>query len=127
MNKKIFTSLTVLAILCTVAPLGPNNLYAHCDGMDGPVVTAAKQALETGDVNLVLIWVSQKGQGAKNCQNSQRGKNILFHVSSSSLIILLTICVTKSLTLRNPPSFPPCVRGKERAGQIILFRLGEEL
>ena len=52
MKKNIFTSLTVLAILCTLALLGPNNLFAHCDGMDGPVVTAAKQALETGDVNL---------------------------------------------------------------------------
>jgi len=60
MKKNIFTSLTVLATLCTLAFLGPNNLFGHCDGMDGPVVTAAKQALETGDVNLVLIWVSKK-------------------------------------------------------------------
>lgn len=29
----------------------------HCDGMDGPVVTLAKRALETGNVNLVLGWV----------------------------------------------------------------------
>ena len=60
MKKNIFTSLTVLAILCTLALLGPSNLFAHCDGMDGPVITAAKQALETGDVNLVLIWVSKE-------------------------------------------------------------------
>jgi hypothetical protein len=30
--------------------------------MDGPVVTAAKQALEAGDVNPVLIWVSKKDE-----------------------------------------------------------------
>lgn len=30
---------------------------AHCDGVDGPVVKAAQQALDTGDVNRVLIWV----------------------------------------------------------------------
>jgi hypothetical protein len=60
MKKNIFTSLTVLAILCTLALSGPSNLLAHCDGMDGPVVTAAKQALEAGDVNPVLIWVSKK-------------------------------------------------------------------
>ncbi|MEW5794954.1 MAG: DUF6448 family protein [Candidatus Zixiibacteriota bacterium] len=30
---------------------------AHCDGLDGPVVTAARQALETGDINFVLVWV----------------------------------------------------------------------
>lgn len=29
----------------------------HCDSMDGPVVTLAKKALETGNVNLVLPWV----------------------------------------------------------------------
>lgn len=62
MKKNIFTSLTVLTILCTLALLGPNNLLAHCDGMDGPVVTAAKQALEAGDVNPVLIWVSKKDE-----------------------------------------------------------------
>jgi hypothetical protein len=31
--------------------------------MDGPVVIAAKKALETGDVNLVLIWVQKKDEG----------------------------------------------------------------
>ena len=30
---------------------------AHCDGLDGPVVTAARQALENNDPNRVLIWV----------------------------------------------------------------------
>ena len=30
---------------------------AHCDGLDGPVVKAAQRALETNNVNLVLIWV----------------------------------------------------------------------
>jgi hypothetical protein len=62
MKKNIFVSLTVTAILCTLALLGANNLFAHCDGMDGPVVIAAKQALETGDVNPVLIWVSKKDE-----------------------------------------------------------------
>ena len=31
---------------------------AHCDGLDGPVVRAAERALETGNIDLVLIWVS---------------------------------------------------------------------
>lgn len=29
----------------------------HCDSLDGPVVTAARQALEAGDVDLVLPFV----------------------------------------------------------------------
>ena len=62
MKKNIFTSLTVLAILCTLALLGPNNLFAHCDGMDGPVISAAKNALDTGDINLVLFWVQKKDE-----------------------------------------------------------------
>jgi len=34
----------------------------HCDTMDGPVVTAAKKALETGNVNLILPWVARKSE-----------------------------------------------------------------
>jgi hypothetical protein len=30
---------------------------AHCDGVDGPVVKAARQALDGGDVSRALIWV----------------------------------------------------------------------
>ena len=30
---------------------------AHCDALDGPVVKAAQRALDTRDVNGVLIWV----------------------------------------------------------------------
>jgi hypothetical protein len=30
---------------------------AHCDGLDGPVVRAARKALDAGDPSSVLIWV----------------------------------------------------------------------
>ena len=32
---------------------------AHCDGLDGPVVSAARRALEAGDVKAALIWVRE--------------------------------------------------------------------
>jgi len=35
----------------------PAPVAAHCDSMDGPVVTAARAALEQGRVELVLGWV----------------------------------------------------------------------
>jgi hypothetical protein len=35
----------------------------HCDTRDGPVVTAAKKALEKGNVNLILIWVPEEAEG----------------------------------------------------------------
>lgn len=34
----------------------------HCDTMDGPVVTAAKRALETRNVNLIFPWVPKKAE-----------------------------------------------------------------
>jgi len=34
----------------------------HCDTRDGPVVKAAIKALETGNVNLVLIWVPKEAE-----------------------------------------------------------------
>jgi hypothetical protein len=34
----------------------------HCDTRDGPVVTAAKKAVETGNVNLALIWVPNEAE-----------------------------------------------------------------
>ena len=37
---------------------------AHCDGVDGPVIKSAQQALDTGNVNRVLIWV-QHGDEAQ--------------------------------------------------------------
>jgi hypothetical protein len=62
MKKKILISLGVLAILFVVVLFGYDRVSAHCDGMDGPVVMAAKKALETGDINLVLIWVQKKDE-----------------------------------------------------------------
>jgi hypothetical protein len=34
----------------------PQQASAHCDGVDGPVAVAARQALETGNVNLALPY-----------------------------------------------------------------------
>lgn len=34
----------------------------HCDTMDGPVVTAAKNALETENVNVILPYVPEDGE-----------------------------------------------------------------
>jgi hypothetical protein len=34
----------------------------HCDSLDGPVVSAARRALEAGDVDLVLPFVPEYGE-----------------------------------------------------------------
>ena len=49
-------SLTVGAIA------SPHTARAHCDGLDGPVVTAARAALDHGDPNLILLWVQPKDE-----------------------------------------------------------------
>lgn len=48
-------TMLALALAITVASAG--EARAHCDTMDGPVVTAARQSLADGKVAHVLIWV----------------------------------------------------------------------
>jgi len=59
MYSTIKSSLLITVLLLTSLIL-PKQAEAHCDSMDGPVVLAAQEALETGDVNLVLIWVNKE-------------------------------------------------------------------
>jgi hypothetical protein len=49
----------LLLSVIALAIASPPRASAHCDGLDGPVVQAARKALETGNVNLVLIWVQK--------------------------------------------------------------------
>ena len=61
-NRRIITGLfVVLAASGLAVPLSA-PVYAHCDGMDGPVVKAAQEALARGDVNLVLLWVRKNDE-----------------------------------------------------------------
>jgi hypothetical protein len=49
----------ILAVLFLGALVVPAGVQAHCDTLDGPVVMAAKKALEKGDVTPVLKWVKK--------------------------------------------------------------------
>lgn len=60
--KGIISLLSFLSVSALL--LAPSGVLAHCDGMDGPVVKAATEALETGNVNLVLIWVQKQDEAA---------------------------------------------------------------
>jgi hypothetical protein len=57
-NKKLLLTLAVSALL------SPGLARAHCDTLDGPVVVAARSALESGQLNPVLAWV-QPGNEAE--------------------------------------------------------------
>jgi hypothetical protein len=54
----------ISAALFALAALLPSAAFAHCDGLDGPVVIAARKALESGSVTPVLIWVQKKDADA---------------------------------------------------------------
>ncbi len=59
--KKIFGSIGFLVAFVLVLFLPP-LVQAHCDTLDGPVVMAAKKALEKGDVTPVLKWVKKENE-----------------------------------------------------------------
>lgn len=54
--------LTIIAIILSNFVFYPSTVLAHCDGVDGPVVMAAKEALQTGNVNLILTWVQESDE-----------------------------------------------------------------
>lgn len=51
--KRMLTATAALAAGLLITA----GAYAHCDGMDGPVITDALAAIEAGDVTPVLKWI----------------------------------------------------------------------
>lgn len=61
-TRKLLNPLIGALGVVAVAIVGVQVARAHCDGLDGPVVKAARQALQAGNLNLVLIWVQPKDE-----------------------------------------------------------------
>lgn len=62
MTKRAVT-VGMLTVWCVVnLAVFPGLSWAHCDTMSGPVVQAARQALESGNVKRVLIWVRERDE-----------------------------------------------------------------
>jgi Family of unknown function (DUF6448) len=57
MKKSPHARARLILLLAAAALLPAAVVSAHCDTMDGPVVAAARAALEKGDVSPVLKWV----------------------------------------------------------------------
>jgi len=57
-TRSILVVVGVAGVLLFVS----RNAIAHCDTMDGPVITEAKQALEKGDITPVLKWVKKEAE-----------------------------------------------------------------
>lgn len=52
-------SLTILMVLVLGSSNLPTAVDAHCDTLDGPVVEAARKALEKGEITPVLKWIKK--------------------------------------------------------------------
>ena len=55
--QKITAKAAALATVTLALLFAAGPASAHCDGEDGPVIKSAQQALDSGNVNRVLIWV----------------------------------------------------------------------
>lgn len=60
--NKAIKLLVILVVILMIIVGGSSRVLAHCDGMDGPVVKAARRALETKNVNLILIWIQEENE-----------------------------------------------------------------
>jgi hypothetical protein len=52
----------ILVIIFAFSLVIPSWVQAHCDTLEGPVILAAKTALEKGDVTPVLKWVKKESE-----------------------------------------------------------------
>lgn len=55
----IRSSVGLMAVVVVVLVASANNAAAHCDTLNGPVVSAARVALQQGNVTPVLKWVKE--------------------------------------------------------------------
>ena len=61
MNRNTFRRYLTLVAGAVALSWGA-TAQAHCDTLDGPVVTDARKALDTGNANMVLGWVQKKDE-----------------------------------------------------------------
>ena len=47
-----------------------SSALAHCDTLAGPVVGAARKALDSGNVNLILVWVQKNVARGRACSTA---------------------------------------------------------
>lgn len=57
-----FIRMVILLTISVFIWFIPNIAGAHCDTLEGPVVMAAKDALEKGDITPILKWVKKENE-----------------------------------------------------------------
>lgn len=56
-TRRLRRTAVILGMALAMTAFGASEARAHCDTMDGPVVSAARRALDSGSLDPVLIWV----------------------------------------------------------------------
>jgi hypothetical protein len=56
--RRVVSIITVLTIIFVIT----NTAFAHCDHIDGPVVTDARIAIEQNDITPVLKWIEKEDE-----------------------------------------------------------------
>ena len=56
-KMKSLSPIRILLLMISIITMSSFSVFAHCDSMEGPVVKASQKALETGNINYVLVWV----------------------------------------------------------------------
>ncbi len=62
MKSSVWWGVAAAAVVFLVIGTAGSAL-AHCDTLDGPVATLARQSLDKGDVKIVLPWVAREKEG----------------------------------------------------------------
>lgn len=62
MTTRSFARFPLLLVALAMSVFLPSRVFAHCDGLDGPVVKSARAALDARNVALVAIWVQPQDE-----------------------------------------------------------------
>lgn len=62
MKKLLISIVGFIFLFALVSLISPSKVSAHCDTLDGPVVNAARKAMETDNPNYMLIWVKPENE-----------------------------------------------------------------
>lgn len=62
LRKIVFQVFAIFLFLVFASFVSAQKVSAHCDTLDGPVVNAARKAMETDNVNYILIWVKPENE-----------------------------------------------------------------
>lgn len=62
--RREFARIVAVIVVGISSWFAPGGAAAHCDTLDGPVVSTARAALEKGDVTPVLKWVRKEDEPA---------------------------------------------------------------